>query len=113
MPVRSDYWFNGFKESVMLDWLKGNGWALHTSVDMTTGKAIVCELPFYDGMPYKGNEPLCYHDIQAGENALIRAVYLLWENNCRRKAVALYRYVRECTQQEADRAVREIVDGQI
>jgi hypothetical protein len=45
MPVRSGYWFNGFPEAIMLDWLKGNGWALHTIVNMFTGAARVFELP--------------------------------------------------------------------
>lgn len=45
MPVRSGYWFNGFSESVMLDWLKGNGWALHTVVNMMHGEVVVHDLP--------------------------------------------------------------------
>ena len=109
MPVRSGYWFNGFEESVMLDWLKGNGWYPRSCVFMDDSRCHVYELPSFDDIPYKGNDL----DIRAGESALIRAVRLLWEDNCRRKAVALYRYCHECTTQEADKAVREIVDGQI
>ena len=45
MPVRSGTLFNGFPEDVMIDWLKGNDWALCTCVDMNTGKAKVFELP--------------------------------------------------------------------
>ena len=45
MPVRAHTWFNGFPEPVMLDWLKANGWALHTAVDIPSGKATVYELP--------------------------------------------------------------------
>ena len=45
MPVRHGTWFNGFPEKVMLDWLKGNGWALHATVNMATGKTTVYELP--------------------------------------------------------------------
>lgn len=54
MPVRSMTWFNGFPENIMLDWLKGNGWALRASVDMNTGKATVYELPKAEE-PSKGN----------------------------------------------------------
>ena len=45
MPVRSGYWFNGFPEPTMLNWLKTNGWALHTCVDPITHKATVYDLP--------------------------------------------------------------------
>lgn len=45
MPVRAYTWFNGFPVPVMLDWLKANGWALHTIVDLPSGKATVYELP--------------------------------------------------------------------
>lgn len=45
MPVRSLYWFNGFPESIMLDWLKGNGWFVHTRVDTGSSYAEVYELP--------------------------------------------------------------------
>jgi hypothetical protein len=45
MPVRSGYWFNGFHEKVMLDWLKGNGWYPQSCVIMPVGKAIVYDLP--------------------------------------------------------------------
>ena len=55
MPVRSGTWFNGFPESVMLDWLKENGWALRSCVNMSTGRVSVYELPFMDKVS-KGNE---------------------------------------------------------
>jgi hypothetical protein len=45
MPVRAYTWFNGFPENIMLDWLKGNGWAIRSRVEMGTGKATVYELP--------------------------------------------------------------------
>ena len=45
MPVRSMCWFNGFPEPIMIPWLKGNGWFLHTRVDMCSGYAEVFELP--------------------------------------------------------------------
>lgn len=49
MPVRAYTWFNGFPENIMLDWLKGNGWALRSRVEMSTGKATVYELPTSNG----------------------------------------------------------------
>jgi hypothetical protein len=45
MPVRSGYWFNGFPEKTMIDWLKGNGWYPQSCVLMPVGKAIVFDLP--------------------------------------------------------------------
>lgn len=53
MPVRSGYWFNGFPEETMLEWLKANGWYPKTCVDMYTGKAKVYTLPTVnkDGIP--------------------------------------------------------------
>lgn len=45
MPVRANTWFNGFPEPVMLNWLKGAGWALRCVVDMPSGKATVYDLP--------------------------------------------------------------------
>lgn len=109
MPVRSGYWFNGFPESVMLDWLKGNGWALHTVVNMMTGTAKVCELLFVDDAPSKGNETIPV----AVESALIHAVRLLWSNNLKVKAASLYRHIKGGTLYEATEAVREIVDQQV
>lgn len=49
MPVRSDYWFNGFPEETMLEWLKANGWYPKTCVDMYTGKAKVYTMPTVNG----------------------------------------------------------------
>lgn len=49
MPVRSEYWFNGFPEETMLEWLKANGWYPKTCVDMYTGKAKVYALPTING----------------------------------------------------------------
>lgn len=46
MPVRSNTWFNGFPEPIMLNWLNGNGWYLHTRVELNSGYAEVFELPF-------------------------------------------------------------------
>lgn len=45
MPVRAHTWFNGFPEPVMLDWLKANGWHLHTDINPRTNNVNVHELP--------------------------------------------------------------------
>ncbi len=105
MPVRSGYWFNGFPEAVMLDWLKGNGWYPHTKVNMNSGCAVVFELPSMNG---KGNEiPLHV------ESALIHAVRLLWANNLRVKATSLYKHIKGGTLYQATEAVKEIVDHKV
>lgn len=109
MPVRSGYWFNGFPESVMLDWLKGNGWSLRTVVNMVTGAATVYELPNGDEADCKGNEEV---DSRAYD-ALVHAVRLLWNDDSKRKAVTLYKQMMGCTICEAKDAVREIIDQQI
>jgi hypothetical protein len=110
MPVRNGTWFNGFPENIMLDWLKGNGWAPHSRVDMGTGKATVYELPFHDE-PSKRNEntteeyKLSDVAIRQGEAALTAAIRLLCNNGSVLSAVALYRYVCPCTLVEAKHAV--------
>lgn len=109
MPVRSGCWFNGFPESVMLDWLKGNGWALHTVVNMANGKAEVFELP-------NGNEPTCKGDKEIPstvEDALDCAVRLLWNEDMKLKAGRLYRHIKGGTLGEAATAIREIVDQRV
>lgn len=45
MPVRTRTWFIGFPESIMLSWLKGNGWYPHTRVELDSGEAKVFVLP--------------------------------------------------------------------
>ena len=45
MPVRAHTWFNGFPAETMLDWLKANGWHLHTDVNPRTCAVKVHELP--------------------------------------------------------------------
>ena len=45
VPVRAHTWFNGFPEPVMLDWLKANGWLLHTDVNPRTLNVKVHNLP--------------------------------------------------------------------
>lgn len=94
MPVRAYTWFNGFPENIMLEWLKGNGWALHSRVEMGTGKATIYELP-KEEKPSKGNETyeLPIHAIHSGERALKDAVLWMYGNGDRINAISLYRYV--------------------
>ena len=110
MPVRAYTWFNGFPENTMLDWLKGNGWALRSRVEMSTGKATVYELPKADE-PSKGNNTyeLPAHATHAGERALREAVKMLYNNGSRIGAVSLYRYVHPTCLLAAHDAVNAIV----
>lgn len=107
MPIRAYTWFNGFPENIMLDWLKGNGWALRSRVEMCTGKATVYELP-------KGNEDpapayeLSEAAIRSGKCALEDAIKMLCNNGYVLKAVALYRYIHPCTLVDAKHAVDAI-----
>ena len=113
MPVRAYTWFNGFPENIMLDWLKGNGWALRSRVEMGTGKATVYELPFVD-KPSKGNEKpteeykLTDEAIRRGEAVLKEAIRLLCNNGSALSAIALYRLAHPCTLVEAKHVVDDI-----
>ena len=79
MPVRAYTWFNGFPENTMLDWLKGNGWALRSRVEMGTGKATIYELPKADE-PSKGNNiPELKKEVSAQE-AYNAAISVALEN---------------------------------
>lgn len=80
MPVRNGTWFNGFPENTMLEWLKGNGWYVQTSVNMLSGKANVYELP-------NGNEK---SDVD--ERAFCETIRELVRNSKRVSACRLYRY---------------------
>lgn len=87
MPVRSNTWFNGFPESIMLDWLKGNGWVLRSSVSMATGKATVFDLP-------KESEndkdwPIHY---EQDEPVFLNVIRSLMENRKPASAARLYRF---------------------
>ena len=98
MPVRSGYWFNGFPESIMLDWLKGNGWYVQTRVNMQNGRAKVYELP-------KGNEEVRSQDVDAFHSVIRELI----QSGKRLTAVRVYRYAhRDATLKVADKAVREI-----
>lgn len=109
MPVRAYTWFNGFPENTMLDWLKGNGWALRSRVEMSTGKATIYELPCAEE-PSKGNETyeLPIYAIHSGERALKDAVRLMYGNGDRISAISLYRYVHPSCMLAAHDAVRAI-----
>jgi hypothetical protein len=112
MPVRSGYWFNGFQEATMMNWLMDNGWHPHTCVDMHSGKTRVYELP-------KGNEDptpayeLSKAAISGGKRAMEDAIKMLCNNGYVLKAVALYRYVNHSSLVDAKNAVDAIrFDGQ-
>ena len=100
MPVRASTWFNGFPENIMLDWLKGNGWALRSCVDMNTSRATVCELPFIDNTR-KGNTNI-------GERVFHSVIRELVASGRRLSASHLYRYANGGTLSDAEEAVREI-----
>lgn len=107
MPVRSEYWFNGFPEEIMLNWLKENGWYPKTCVYMCNGTAHVYELP-------KGNEDpapayeLSEAAIRNGKCAMEDAIKMLCSNGYVLKAVSLYRYIHPCTLIDAKHAVDAI-----
>lgn len=109
MPVRSDTWFNGFPEHIMLDWLKGNGWALHTSVSMNTGVVTVCAMPFCHDHS-KGNEKSYGDEIpyDYDQKAFYEVIRELVRDNRRATAVRIYRYTHKCSLCTANRAVKEI-----
>ena len=110
MPVRAYTWFNGFPENIMLDWLKGNGWALRSRVDMGTGKATIYELPKAEE-PSKGNDTYVLPDyvIRAGERAFREAIKTLYNHGSRIDATNLYRYVHHTCLFDANDAVKAIV----
>ena len=110
MPIRAYTWFNGFPEDIMLDWLKGNGWAIRSRVEMGTGKATVYELPFYDE-PSKGNETPCVTRDMAYKDAFDDVLRELVRNGRRITAVRVYRYAHGGTLQECTNATKEICKG--
>ena len=108
MPVRSHTWFNGFKEEVMLNWLKDHGWALRAIVNMSSGRATVIDLP--TGESSKGNEEykLSEAAITNGENALKIAINDMCNQGCILQAVSLYRLAHPCSLVDAKHAVDAI-----
>ena len=109
MPVRSGYWFNGFADEIMLDWLKGNGWYPRSCVSMDDGKCHVYELPKAEECS-KGNEvyELPNYVVNAGERVLKDAIRWICSNGSKLDAVALYRYVHPCPLYAANDAVNAI-----
>ena len=110
MPVRSMYWFNGFPENIMLDWLKGNGWRVRTSVNTQTYHVNIWEVATEDVTSNESEIP--EHVIANGRAAVDEAIRMLWDNGSRLKAVQLYRYAVNpcCSLGEATNAVREITN---
>ena len=103
MPVRSGYWFNGFEESIMLGWLKRNGWYPHSRVDMGSEKVTVYEL-------FKGNEPGNLAALASVDrSAFDRVIRDLVGQGNRATACRLYRYVHGGTLRNANDAVNIIV----
>lgn len=100
MPVRSMTWFNGFKEDIMLSWLKGNGWYVCSCVNMDTGVTRVYELP-------KGNET-SIDDYNADKLAFDKVIRDLVHNGKRISAVHTYRYAHGGTLRDAYYAIKEI-----
>ena len=105
MPVRSGTLFNGFPEPIMIDWLKGNGWFLHTRVNMYSGKANVYEVP-------KVEEDRLAWPIhsQLERRQFDDAIRYLYENGKRSTAIRTYLYAHGGHLKDAVNAVREIVD---
>lgn len=109
MPVRSRCWFNGFEESIMLDWLKGNGWYPRTCVDMCNGYAKVYELPNAPEAS-KGND---IEFVTADPHELYKSTFddvikELVKEQKRIAAVRVYRYAHGGSLSDATRAVKEI-----
>lgn len=105
MPVRNRTWFNGFPESIMLDWLNRNGWYIQTCVDMSSGKADVYELP-------NGDDDLCIEITperdREDEEAFCKTIRELVHNGKLTSAIRIYRYANGGTIYDAHQAVTEI-----
>jgi hypothetical protein len=97
MPVRCGTWFNGFPVNVMIDWLKSNGWTMHTCVNLFNGKVSV-----YDTT----EEDKTLNVIE--ERALMNALTLLVKDGHATRASILYRCVYGGSMTEANDVVRAI-----
>ena len=99
----------------MLDWLKGNGWALQSFVNMSTGRAVVYELPSIDE-PSKGNEmeALGTNKFPARSDMdkpiFDRVIKDLANEGLKATACRVYRYAHGGTLRNALYAVNEICD---
>lgn len=115
MPVRAYTWFNGFPENIMLDWLKANGWALRSRVEMGTGKATIYELPKADESS-KGNEKptavykMPDHATRQSEEAFRTAIRMMYNDRSKVHAINLYRYAHPCHLCDANIAVDAILN---
>lgn len=107
MPVRSMCWFNGFPESTMLDWLKGNGWFVRSKVYVPCGYTTIYELPKGDEDP---EEIFVRQPID--KKSFDDAICFLYNNGKRITAIRAYRYAYGGDLDSAAKAVREIVDEQ-
>lgn len=112
MPIRSGTWFNGFPEATMLDWLKGNGWALHFTVNTVTGTINMCDLPFVDEAN-KGNEEYQLSAVATcqGLEVLTSVIKQLCDNSQKISAIKLYRLVYKCCLADATHAVNNIYNN--
>lgn len=104
MPVRSMYWFNGFPEDIMLDWLKGNGWYPKTRVNMCDGYAHVYELPKGDEEDIRILPERHEHE----ECVFCDVIRDLVSKGKVMRATALYRYANGGEIRDAHKAVMEI-----
>ena len=102
MPVRSEYWFNGFPDEIMLDWLKGNGWYPRTCVCMSNGTAVVYDLP-------KGDEDVDYPALDPACKPLFdHHICELLQDGRRGTACRIYRYAHGGSVYDALKAIEEI-----
>lgn len=112
MPVRSETWFNGFPADTMLDWLKGNGWTLHSMWNCATNRLTVYK---YVDVPKdsKRNPVSTGNDAIDDTNRQVfqRIIKELCEASRKSEAVRLYRYVHGGPLGDANSAVNAIRDS--
>lgn len=101
MPIRSGEWFNGFPESVMINWLMEHDWFVRTKVNLETGRAIVYELP---DAPWEYPDDLLDEDTEAFNNV----IYDMVKKGRRKTAMQLFRLCYEVDTSEASYGVARI-----
>lgn len=116
MPVRSGTWFQGLTVREMLSWLYDNGWTLHSRADLCSGIIYPCikgNETSDDGNDASADEEEAARQEEVarvrGERALRETVVFLYGNNMRVTALKLYSYVKKCSLNEANNAIREMV----
>lgn len=118
MPVRSGTWFQGLSTSEMLAWLRSNGWELKGRVNLCTGGIYIYPCIKGNETSDEGNDASADEEEAArqeevarvrGERALRETVVFLYGNNMRVTALKLYSYVKKCSLNEANKAIREMV----